>query len=141
MNPDVIPLSQMKFRLRTLLVVIATVSVLLAVPTFIHTTVIPANRLTNQRLIQIIGTRFEQNGVLPKSPYIRLEDYPDLVDLQLEQDETGSLYNRWGEQIKVLPVGVGQFEDEKVMELSIYSSGPYGLGSNSLHSSFKHEAE
>ena len=131
----------MKFRLRTLLIIIAVVSVLLALPTFIYTTVMPANRMVNERLTQAIGKRFEETGLLPQSPYVSLDDLPELVDLRLEQVENGDLYNRWGELIDISSVGTGEFDGKKVISLSVSSTGPYGLGYNSLNTTFEYEIE
>lgn len=131
----------MKFRLRTLLIIIAVVSVLLSLPTFIYTTIMPANRRVNERLTQAIGKQFEETGVLPQSPYVTLDDLPDLVDLRLEQVENGDLYNRWGELIEISPVGIGEFDGKKLMSLSVTSNGPYGLGYQSLNSTFEYMIE
>ena len=126
----------MKFRLRTILIVIAVVSVLLALPTFIYTSVMPANRRINERLSQAIGKQFEDTGVLPKSPYLNLNDFPDLIDLRLDQLGNGDLYNRWGELIDISPVGIGEFDGKKAMSCLLYTSpSPRDLSTSRMPSS------
>ena len=118
---------EMKFRLRTLFGFTTLVAVVLAIPMYLHNTVIPENRLIASQLANELGSTFEQNGVFPQKPTLFKSDIGEQLDLPLFATSTGELTNRWGQSIQVEPVLLDGVGNSLFLELTVISRGPFGI--------------
>ena len=126
----------MKFRLRTLLGVIAIIAIVLAIRTLLLN-VSSENRLIASQLANDIGSTFERNGTSPQGPILLKDDVTEQLEFTISTTATGELTNRWGQSILVTSILIGP-GDPLVLELTVVSCGPFGcLGNCSVSETFK----
>ena len=133
----------MKLRIRTLLVVTLVLAVLVAIPTYIKQSVIPANRHIAAAIMEDIGSRFELTGTYPKASTLCAADISDDLGLPLTETASGKLANRWGQLVDVMlvPTGLGD-RHSSILEVMVTSRGPFGfLGPASTIKTFEYTPE
>ena len=117
----------MTFRLRTFVITVAVLGVLIAVPSFINTVVLPDNRRVASELLRQIGKEFEATGDYPNSRTVKFSDLQEQPDLKLQKTTHGTVANRWGQEISITPAILGEIEGRKTLDLTVTSRGPFGI--------------
>ena len=106
---------------------VVVLSVLIAIPSFINAVVLPSNRRVASELLSQIGKEFEATGDYPSSRTVKFSDLEEQPDLKLQETTHGTVANRWGQEISITPVIVGEIEGRKALDLTVTSRGPFGI--------------